>query len=90
MILSIPVACVSWTITHEEVFREPREYCQRESKLARSLPRRKFFYVSTCEYCFSHYFAALFLIITRFNLLYSDWRGYLVASSPWYGLPTRT
>jgi hypothetical protein len=79
MILSIPVACVSWTITHEEVFREPREYCQRESKLARSLPRRKFFYVLTCEYCFSHYFAALFLIITRFKLLYTDWRGYLVA-----------
>ena len=79
MILSIPVACVSWTITHEEVFREPREYCQRESKIARSLPRRKFFYVLTCEYCFSHYFAALFLIITRFKLLYTDWRGYLVA-----------
>jgi hypothetical protein len=79
MILSIPVACVSWTITHEEVFREPREYCRRESKLARSLLRRKFFYVLTCEYCFSHYFAALFLIITRFKLLYTDWRGYLVA-----------
>jgi hypothetical protein len=79
MILSIPVACVSWTITHEEVFREPREYCLRESRFARSLPRRKFFYVLTCEYCFSHYFAALFLIITRFQLLYTDWRGYLVA-----------
>ncbi len=62
-----------------EVFREPREYCQRESKLARSLPRRKFFCVLTCEYCFSHYFAALLLIITRFKLLYTDWRGYLVA-----------
>jgi hypothetical protein len=79
MILSIPVACVSWTITHEEAFREPREYCQRESKLARNLLRRKFFYVLTCEYGFSHYFAALFLIITRFKLLYTDWRGYLVA-----------
>jgi hypothetical protein len=79
MILSIPVACVSWTITHEEVFREPREYCLRQSKFARSLPGRKFFYVLTCEYCFSHYFAALFLIITRFKLLYTDWRGYLVA-----------
>jgi hypothetical protein len=79
MILSIPVACVSWTITHEEVFREPREYCLRQSKFARSLPRREFFYVLTCEYCFSHYFATLFLIITRFKLLYTDWRGYLVA-----------
>ena len=79
MILSMPVASVSWTITHEEVFREPREYCLRQSKFARSLPRRKFFYILTCEYCFSHYFAALFLIITRFKLLYTDWRGYLVA-----------
>ena len=79
VISSIPVACVSWTITHEEVFREPREYCRRESKLARSLLRRKFFYVLTCEYCFSHYFAALFLNITRFKLLYTDWRGYVVA-----------
>jgi len=79
MILSIPVACVAWTITHEEVFRELREYCQRQSKRAPTLPRRKFFYLLTCEYCFSHYVAALFLIITRFKLLYTDWRGYLVA-----------
>jgi hypothetical protein len=79
MILSIPVASVAWTVTHEEVFREPREYCQRQSKRALTLPRRKFFYLLTCEYCFSHYVAALFLIISRFKLLYTDWRGYLVA-----------
>src|SRR5689334_5403690 len=29
-ILAIPVACVAWTITHEEVLRETREYCTRE------------------------------------------------------------
>ena len=23
MLLSIPVACIAWTVTHEEVFREP-------------------------------------------------------------------
>ena len=40
---------------------------------------RKFFYLFTCEYCFSHYVTAAFLIITRFKLLYSDWRGYLIA-----------
>src|SRR3982074_3720302 len=79
MTLSIPVASVAWTITHEEVFREPREYCQRQSKRAPTLPRRKFFYLLTCEYCFSHYVAALFLIITRFQLIYTAWRGYLVA-----------
>jgi hypothetical protein len=79
LILAIPVACVAWTVTHEEVFREPRDYCQQQSKRANTLPRRKFFYLFTCEYCFSHYVAALFLIITRFKLLYEDWRGYLIA-----------
>jgi len=79
LLLSIPVACIAWTITHEEVFREPRDYCQEQSKHARSRARRKFFYLFTCEYCLSHYVAALFLLITRFKLLYTDWRGYLVA-----------
>jgi hypothetical protein len=79
LILSLPVACVSWTVTHEEVFREPRDYCHKQSKTAKNFPRRKFFYLFTCEYCFSHYVAALFIFITRFHLLYPDWRGYLIA-----------
>lgn len=79
LMLSIPVACIAWTITHEEVFREPRDYCQRLSKYARTPVRRKFFYLFTCEYCFSHYVAALMLVLTRFKLLYPDWRGYVVA-----------
>jgi hypothetical protein len=79
MILSIPVASVAWTITHEEILREPRQYCQEQAQRALTLPRRKFFYLFTCEYCFSHYVAALFLVITRFRLLYTDWRGYLIA-----------
>jgi hypothetical protein len=79
LILSIPVACIAWTITHEEVFREGRDYCQRQSQSARSLPRRKFFYLFTCEYCFSHYVTAVFLFITRFKLLYPDWRGYFIS-----------
>jgi hypothetical protein len=78
-VLAIPVACVAWMVTHEEIFREPREYCEGQCKKSRSLFRRKFFYLFTCEYCFSHYVAALFLIITRYKLLYDDWRGYLIA-----------
>jgi hypothetical protein len=70
---------VAWTITQEEVFREPREYCQRQTRQTRSFSRRKFFYLFTCEYCFSHYIAVLFLVITRFHMLYAGWRGYLVA-----------
>ncbi len=78
-LLGIPVACIAWTVTHEEVFREPRQYCQRECSQARSLARRKFFYLFTCEYCFSHYVTAAILIFTRYKLLFPDWRGYLVA-----------
>jgi hypothetical protein len=37
LMLAIPVACVAWTISHEEVFREPREYCQRQKRQARSV-----------------------------------------------------
>ncbi len=78
-VLAIPVASVTWTVTHEEVFREPREYCEGQCKKSRSILRRKFFYLFTCEYCFSHYIAAFFLIVTRYKLLYTDWRGYLLA-----------
>ena len=78
-VLAIPVACVSWTVTHEEIFREPREYCIRRSKKGKCLLERKFFYLFTCEYCFSHYVVILFLIITHFTLLYGGWRGYVVS-----------
>ena len=78
-LLAIPVACVAWSVTHEEVFREPRAYCQRRSKECARWYQRKFFYLFTCEFCFSHYIAAIFLAITRFKLLFADWRGYLLA-----------
>jgi hypothetical protein len=78
-ILALPIASVAWTITHEEVFRELRDYCVRESKTCRRTYQRKFFYLFTCEYCFSHYVTIAFLIVTRFKLLYPDWRGYLIA-----------
>jgi hypothetical protein len=77
-LLAIPIACVAWTVTHEEVFREPREYCVRQSEQNGSLLCRKFFFLFTCEYCFSHYVAILFLVITRYKLLYQDWRGYVI------------
>lgn len=77
-LLAIPIACIAWTVTHEEVFRESREFCVEKSKNCNSLLKRKFFYLFTCEYCFSHYVTILFLIITRFHLIFDDWRGYLI------------
>lgn len=78
-ILGLPIASVAWTVTHEEVFREPREWCKDRSQRCRRLVERKFFYLFTCEYCFSHYVTVLFLFVTRFKLLFDDWRGYLIS-----------
>ena len=49
------------------------------SKTCRTIYERKFFYLFTCEYCFSHYVTAIFLVITRFKLLMPGWRGYLIS-----------
>jgi hypothetical protein len=79
LILPIPIACITWTVTHEEVFHELHEYCAERSQSCRRLLSRKFFYLFTCEYCFSHYVTVVMLLITRFTLLFDDWRGYLIA-----------
>lgn len=78
-LIAIPVACLTWTVTNEEVFREPREFCVKHSKQGRSVLYRKFFYLFTCEYCFSHYISILMLVITKFQIIYPDWRGYLLS-----------
>lgn len=79
LVLAIPVATIAWTVTHEEIFREPRDWCKSKSENCRRFTERKFFYLFTCEYCFSHYVSALVLLITRFKLLYDDWRGYAIS-----------
>lgn len=79
MILALPIASIAWTVTHEEVFREPREFCKKRSEDCNRVLQRKFFYLFTCEYCFSHYVTIFFLILTQFKLLYDDWRGYLIS-----------
>jgi len=78
-LLALPIACIAWTVTHEEVFREPRKYCSRRCKEGKTIAERKFFYLFTCEYCFSHYVTIIFLWITNYTLLFQDWRGYLIA-----------
>jgi len=78
-VLAIPIGAIAWTVTHEEIFREARQFCLRQSDSHHSYLLRKFFYIFTCEYCFSHYVTIFFLFITRYKLLYDDWRGYLIA-----------
>jgi hypothetical protein len=79
VIIALPIASIAWTITHEEVVREFRDICLAKSTTCRRVYERKFFYLFTCEYCFSHYVTAIFLIITRYKLSFPEWRGYLIA-----------
>ena len=80
LVLALPIASIAWTITHEEVFREPRENCKEKAETGPTLPVRKFFYLFTCEYCFSHWVTFFFLAVTRYRLLLDDWRGYVIAA----------
>ena len=79
IILPIPIACVSRTVIFEEIFKEPREWCRERSQNCNTLFQRKFFYLFTCEYCFSHYVTLFFMFLTGYKLLLNDWRGYLIA-----------
>ena|SRR6478735_5241734 len=78
-VLPIPIGCIAWTVTHEEVFREIHEYCVKRSKENKTILGRKFYYLFTCEYCFSHYVTILFLFITDYKLLMTNWSGYVIA-----------
>lgn len=78
-ILAVPIACITWTITHEEIFREPREWCIKCSQNKPTIIERKFFYLFTCEYCCSHYVTIIFLVISDYKLLLSGWRGVIIA-----------
>lgn len=82
-VLAVPIACVAWTVTHEDVFKEVRQWCVRKSETGKTLAQRKFFYLFTCEYCFSHYVAGAAVLITGYRLLLPDWRGAFIA---WFSL----
>src|SRR5688572_4457973 len=78
LVLAVPVAWAAWTVTREEVFRELREFCADRSKTRRGLASRKFYYLFTCEYCFSHWVALAFQFVFQFRMAFDDWRGYVV------------
>lgn len=79
LLLAVPVACVTWTVTHEELFRDLRRLFAIRVRRGKSAFERKFFYVFLCEYCFSHWVTIFLLALTRYKLLLPDWRGYVVA-----------
>ena len=79
VILSFVVACISWTVTQEAIFEEWREFAKKRSQAKSNILVRKFFYVWTCEYCFSHWVTLAVLLVTQFHLLFDDWRGYVIS-----------
>ncbi|MEP6848278.1 MAG: hypothetical protein ABI999_05430 [Acidobacteriota bacterium] len=85
VIIAVVVASIAWTFTQEEIFKEWRDFCADRCEPERNILVRKFFYVWTCEYCFSHWVTILALILTGFKLLIDDWRGYVLAffAIPW-------
>ena len=79
-VLALPVATIAWTITHEEIFREPREWAASRSRTADTMLARKFFYICTCEVLLQPLRRRrVFVALTQFQLLLPDWRGYLIA-----------
>ncbi len=79
VILSLIVSSISWTVTQEEIFSEWRDAFEKKSETASNILIRKFFYVFTCEYCFSHWVTIFVLILTGFRVLIDDWRGNILA-----------
>jgi hypothetical protein len=66
-ILSGVVACIAWTVTHEKCSRNRASWCVRQSEnRQRSWWARKWYYLFTCEYCFSHYVSAAIVAVTAF------------------------
>jgi hypothetical protein len=79
MVMALAIACISWTVTQEDIFGGFRGYAERQSESARPWWKRKFFYLFTCQYCFSHYVTGFFLAVTGYKLLASNWVGYVIA-----------
>lgn len=77
-LLALPIACIAWTVTHEELFREVHEFSVKKSETSKSVVIRKLFYLFTCEYCFSHYVTIGVLIVSGYTLFGPSWWGYIL------------
>lgn len=81
---ALPVACIAWTWTQEEIFREAQEAFKDLTKdETRSQFTRKLAFGMTCEYCFSHWIAAIIIAITQFKFLVPGLWGYVLA---WFSI----
>ena len=78
-VLAIPIACVAWTVTHEEIFREPRDGACRGARPAAASCSASSSTCSPANTASATTSRSAFLIMTRFRLWLDDWRGYVLA-----------
>lgn len=78
-ILAAVVAVIAWTVTHEKIFEDVVAWFKKKHEECENPVAKKAFYMPTCEYCFSHWVTILVLIVTKYQLLFNDWRGYVIA-----------
>lgn len=75
------VAVLVHTLTHEEIFKEPRQWlkmCADSQDLNACL--RKLAYMPTCEFCGSFWITlGLLTLVFQYHLIFADWRGYVVS-----------
>lgn len=84
LLAAIPVACIAWTVTQEEVFRELRDWlCSIRDNRAAAWWCRKLAYLPTCHYCFSHYVAAAVVAAFGLTLITTSPLGHVAA---WFAL----
>ncbi len=80
LVAAIPVACVAWTVTQEEIFKGLRDrLCTVRDNNAAAWWCRKLAYIPTCPYCFSHYVAAAVVLAYNVTVLSTGWPGRLAA-----------
>ena len=79
LLLSLPVACVSWTICEAEILRDFREALKRWARAREGTGGewlcQKLAYVPTCYYCTSHWISALFTVWAGAHLVGTGWLG---------------
>ena len=78
-VLAGPVACVAWTVTHEEAFSGARRFCIERTRHGRTWLERKFFYLFTCEYLLQPLHRPRRRPARHLRLLVPGWRGTLLA-----------
>jgi hypothetical protein len=85
-LVAIPVACVSWTIAKEELFREFREWCKANGLACEKIKNRigrfimvKLNYLPRCYYCTSFYVCEVFILLTGVKFVSPGWQGAVCA-----------